>query len=171
MPVSPDSIVSGLTGKEVNQVVQYCVCLLLNHFTFLSFFWGHRAAWFARANTGTYCNIVCWWLFSARSGKNVGAVARMHQQNFTTQPRHWLAISSPEYRGLTRIVMNNCFFSGCRLRVEMIRRFRRGLLIQSIVNWFIAAGYGLGVPPGVPDWLWITGGAAVCEAEHTESRT
>ena len=68
--------------------VQYCVCFLLSHFAFSVILWWHHAVELARANADAYCKIVSLRLLPARSSRNVVRVARMRQQNFSTQRRH-----------------------------------------------------------------------------------
>ena len=34
--------------------------------------------WLEQINTGMYCKIAAWGLFSVKSGKNVGCVEKMH---------------------------------------------------------------------------------------------
>ena len=81
----------------------------------------------------------------------------MLEQNFATSVEAWRLEEfdhSPR-RQLTRMVR----VLAC-MRVELIRQFCRRLSVRGIVS--IPLYIVLGFTPGVRDWLWIAGNAAVC---------
>ena len=91
----------------------------------------------------------------------MGCVTWECQQNFATQPRHWSATSVEVWRSeesensqrkhtVYRMVTDNRLISVPRLRVEMIRRFRRRLSVRSIVNMLLVASYRSRCPARCP---------------------
>ena len=76
-----------------------------------------------------------------------------------------------EDRQLFLMVRDNCFISAPRLRVEMIRRFRRGLSVRSIVYRLLAAGCRSGRPAMCPRLTFDQRRHRRVEEERTEGGT